>query len=201
MSYEFAPSTIMLATRCAVCRRALRDAKSVEVGMGPDCRQKHGYTEIEDASEEARTAANAIIHRAACYVRDEQVVAECCSALRLLGFVKVADRIEYRGKDAPAADTVTITEGTSDPLPAIYRYGRYLPARPGKPGVFVTCPYKPAAVADMRGIPGRYFVKATKQTFFPADQKPALWALLRRHYAGLTLVNPEGLRSTIPASR
>ena len=41
-SYLTAPATKMLATHCAVCARALVDAKSVELGIGPDCRKKYG---------------------------------------------------------------------------------------------------------------------------------------------------------------
>jgi hypothetical protein len=42
-NYEASPACILLATVCAVCGKALVDSKSVEAGMGPDCRGKHGY--------------------------------------------------------------------------------------------------------------------------------------------------------------
>jgi hypothetical protein len=45
MSYENAPATEMLATHCAICSRPLLDAVSVEIGIGPVCRQRHGYDE------------------------------------------------------------------------------------------------------------------------------------------------------------
>lgn len=35
-TYENAPATKMLATNCVVCGRALVDAVSVEMGIGPD---------------------------------------------------------------------------------------------------------------------------------------------------------------------
>jgi len=38
----------MLATHCAVCSRPLVDAASVEAGMGPDCRDRHGYDDPVD---------------------------------------------------------------------------------------------------------------------------------------------------------
>ena len=31
-------------SECCVCSRALRDAESVETGIGPICRKKYGYT-------------------------------------------------------------------------------------------------------------------------------------------------------------
>lgn len=190
MSYENAPSTHMLATRCAVCHRALRDALSVEIGMGPDCRKNHGYDEVEDASDEARTAANKLIHQCAVSLRDEAAVALHCAALRLMGFRKVADRIEYRGKDAPAGEVVTITEHELPGLPPKYiGRGRWLPARSGMAGYLVKAPYKPAAVAAFRTIPGRRWVAELKATFIPKDGRESLWNLLRDHYAGLTLVS------------
>lgn len=42
MSYEHAASTKLLATHCAYCGRPLRDADSVEMGMGPICRSRVG---------------------------------------------------------------------------------------------------------------------------------------------------------------
>lgn len=45
--YESAPATAMLATHCACCGRALLDATSVEAGIGPECRRKHGYGEAQ----------------------------------------------------------------------------------------------------------------------------------------------------------
>lgn len=47
-TYENAPATRMLATHCAVCSRPLVDAASVEAGMGPDCRDRHGYDDPVD---------------------------------------------------------------------------------------------------------------------------------------------------------
>jgi hypothetical protein len=47
MSYESAPATKLLATHCACCSRPLVDAVSVETGIGPDCRKKHGYTQAQ----------------------------------------------------------------------------------------------------------------------------------------------------------
>ena len=43
MSYLNAPGTKLIATRCACCARPLLDSQSVEIGMGPTCRKKHGF--------------------------------------------------------------------------------------------------------------------------------------------------------------
>lgn len=47
MTYEAAPATKMLAVDCACCRKELLDAKSVELGMGPVCRKKHGFDKAD----------------------------------------------------------------------------------------------------------------------------------------------------------
>lgn len=51
MSYETAPATIMLATQCACCRRPLVDAVSIETGMGPVCRKRHGFNAADTAAD------------------------------------------------------------------------------------------------------------------------------------------------------
>lgn len=43
-TYENAPATLMLATHCCVCGRPLLDSDSVEMGIGPTCRGKTGFT-------------------------------------------------------------------------------------------------------------------------------------------------------------
>lgn len=43
-NYENAPATKLLATHCACCGRSLLDAVSVEAGVGPECRKRHGYS-------------------------------------------------------------------------------------------------------------------------------------------------------------
>lgn len=63
-SYLNAPATELLATECAVCGRALVDAKSVESGIGPECRKKHGFE--APVSEEQRIAANRAVYEIAC---------------------------------------------------------------------------------------------------------------------------------------
>ena len=47
MSYESAPATAMLATHCAACGRPLLDADSVEAGLGPECRKRHGFAKAD----------------------------------------------------------------------------------------------------------------------------------------------------------
>lgn len=45
--YTASPACALVATRCACCNRELVDAESVERGMGPWCRKKHGYGAAE----------------------------------------------------------------------------------------------------------------------------------------------------------
>lgn len=53
--YENAPAAAMLATHCC-CGRPLLDAVSVEAGIGPDCRKKHGFDEAQTAPDWAAVA-------------------------------------------------------------------------------------------------------------------------------------------------
>lgn len=186
MSYENAPSTKMLATHCAICNRPLRDAISVEIGIGPVCRDTHGYNAEMDELADCREAANVIVHKIAAMRDDEQVRADGCAALRIMGFKKLPDRIEYRGKDAPAKVDITVVEYT---LPAVQLGRRWFPA---KTGFLVRSPYKPSATDAWRAVPGRVFVRHEKANFVPATSVEALRKLLREHHAGETCVGPNG---------
>jgi hypothetical protein len=117
MSYETAPSTALLATACALCGRPLRDAISVEAGVGPDCRKKYGYAEAQTAPDftaalscvgsdggrisesladalsngDARRAANILVHRAALEQSPYLV-----AAISALGFARLAEKLAER---------------------------------------------------------------------------------------------------------
>lgn len=181
MSYENAPATKMLATHCAVCSRPLLDSISVECGIGPVCRERHGWdAEVQALGEGAREAANVIVCHIAQAGTDEASRAAGCAALRLLGFKKLPERIEFRGKDAPAAGTVHVRLSSK------------------LTGYYVKAPYKPAAVEAWRSIRGRKWDGDAEENFVPTGSRAALWHLLRTHYAGLELTTDHGFSGPIP---
>lgn len=124
MSYENAPATKIVATQCAVCARPLLDAKSVELGIGPDCRAKHGF----DAAmpEEARQEANQIVYRIAARQNGIEVAREC-ERLRALGFDRLATRILERVASVHIVEAVA----DSDHNASIKRGSTYLRSVPG----------------------------------------------------------------------
>jgi hypothetical protein len=73
-TYEAAPATHLLATHCAVCNRALRDATSVERGVGPDCAEKYGYADASQACDESAVMV-AIVKLCAVNVQVAELVA------------------------------------------------------------------------------------------------------------------------------
>src|SRR5207248_1562513 len=80
----------MLDKKCAVCATPLLDAHSVEVGIGPTCREKYGYNIEVDAA--ARSEANRLVNLIA--ERQEGLdVAKACERLRELGFHTLAARV------------------------------------------------------------------------------------------------------------
>lgn len=163
--YENAPATRMVATYCAVCSLPLVEAKSVETGIGPVCREKYGYDVT--VAEEARDEANKIVYQIALD-QDGPFVAEGCNRLREMGFVKLADRILDR--TAPVAVAV---EGDR---------------------LVVTSAYDPAWVDALRGVPGRRWDRERKVNTVPVSARAALEALVVRMFPGRVTVWPEGAR-------
>ena len=99
MSYLNAKSTQLLASHCFVCGRALCDAKSVELGIGPVCRKKYTGGDI---SEEARTEANQLIYTASALygegatADDIEDVFKIADRLVFLGLPMLAERMAFR---------------------------------------------------------------------------------------------------------
>lgn len=130
LGYENAPATMMLATHCVCCGRALVDAVSVECGMGETCRTKHGFydatpltpvtkgpfgvgtPEVDGAvgtavdSNNLRRAANVLVHFAAANQRTTAAVLAGWR-VRQLGFDRLSTAILRRN----AAIEITVADG------------------------------------------------------------------------------------------
>lgn len=97
MGYEEAPSTKMLFQHCLVCGRPLRDAVSVESGVGPKCRERIGMVVDGELSPE-RQACNKLIHEASVCVLENRPsdLFEIIRQIHQLSFSKVAEVISER---------------------------------------------------------------------------------------------------------
>lgn len=167
MSYENAPATKMLATHCAICGRPLLDAKSVEIGIGPTCREKYGYSALKDMTEETRAEANKLIHTIALD-QDGPAVIPSITRLMELGVVEVVKAIIDR------VAVVKIAQAQD---------GTYA----------VKAPYSEQAIAAMKQIQGRRWDKDTKTNRFPAASKQALFVMLCEAYPNAMGCGPKGM--------
>lgn len=188
----------MLATHCACCGRPLCDANSVELGIGPVCRKTHGFDEAQsepnfDAAcvlcdsltergvittataqseinkRDARKSVNALVH-AAALVQGQRSAAEIAQCISALGYTLVA------GKIASWSGAVSVH------------------AVDGK--LQVHTPFSADASNAWRFLGGR-FDRKTKTRTIDNDKRAQLWNLLRRFFAGETIVTDSGV-STIP---
>jgi len=171
-TYEAAPATALVATHCALCGRPLVDAESVERGIGPVCADKYG---AQAGPSEDRVIANRLIWEIAAKPAANDVPAKV-SALRTLGYVRVADRIAERLvpdmgtiRVAYEGDRLTIDpEGLSDNA-----FG--------------------ALLAVLRNVPGRRWERDRKINTVPVSQKRALWDALRSKMpAGVAIESDKG---------
>lgn len=172
MSYENAPSTLMLATHCAICARPLRDAKSVDLGIGPDCRRKYGFD--AEIPEEARVEANKIIHALALHRggqadRGPTYPPEAIARVRELGLPTLASILTERM-------AVVSVKKLDD----------------GRIGVH--SPYSEEAVSAFRAVPGRMWAGEGKMNTYPDERtvKAQLWATIKRLYRGELVSLPDG---------
>jgi len=165
MGYENAKSTKLLASNCCVCARLLRDAKSVELGIGPVCRSRYGYD--LDVSEDARVQANVLVYTVA---RTQEMSADQYVTLLSLGFSVLANKLKDRLLESAGQVTVT-TEGT-----------RWL---------IVDAPYNADALPAWRRI--GTWESATKTRRVAVSNKAKLWALLQEFHNGCELTSDKGI--------
>jgi len=167
--YENAPATVMLATHCAVCARPLVDSVSVETGIGPDCRKKHGYG--AEVSEVARTEGNAIVHAiAADPDMSREALAAAVARLRAIGFETLASVITTRRMGKPEIEITAANDGR----------------------LAVRTPFNPDALPAWRSIPGRAWDGSAKVNTVPASARARVWALLKAFHAGAVGIGPQG---------
>lgn len=189
--YADSPAAALVATLCACCSTALVDAVSVETGIGPVCRKKHGFAAAQGApvwqdvrvwldafnadlaperciglaDGDERHLANKIVHRIAVEQKGARV-ADLVNALRALGFLKLAERITKR------LVTIRITvEGDE---------------------LVIKTPYAPEAVAAFRQVPGRRWDEERQVNRVSACERQRVWRLLRAFFAGRSALGPTG---------
>lgn len=186
-AYENAPATKMIAVFCACCAKALVDAVSVETGVGPECRKKHGFANAAGPADwdaafralegvldtlpegweaDAHKVSNVLVHRIACDQTGPFVVART-NALRALGYTTLAARIAKR------LSTISIVED-GDVLK-------------------VKTPFEVSAVEIMRRAPGRYVGKGVREVPNNDAAKRALFGVLRQAYPKAVVDGPKGV--------
>lgn len=163
MSYETAPATELVATHCCACGKPLVDAKSVEMGIGPVCRKKHGFD--MPVAESVRKQANALVYQIAAAPQGLECLQKIAQ-VRELGFEVLADRLESR----VATVRVMVVEGR----------------------VRIVTPYNADFVAGIKKIKGRKWHKAEKVWSFPLQARAALWSVLQGTFDGALAIGPKG---------
>jgi hypothetical protein len=169
MGYETAPGTEMLATHCACCGKELLDAISVETGMGPTCREKHGLPDTLD--ELTRRKANKLVY----IIAMDQTgpgVDKAIAELKALGCDKIVKRIQNRvyGKKRVV---INVREDDSE------RFD-------------VASPYNEEFVYRVKRIYGRRWDGENKVNHFPLDKWSRVWELIADCYKGKLMESPKG---------
>jgi hypothetical protein len=182
-SYTCDPNTTRLATHCVLCQRPLRDAVSVNLGIGPICREGLGLDNVDPLH---RVAANRAIHRAGLACMDPaadavQTVLACADEVETYGLTNLAAKIRDRYIHVQVwRQTVNVTRWdprtrTSTVLDATHEV------------VCVRTPYSPEANLNRAEyLRGARPVKVDKDFHWevPADCQRGLLGWLARNWGG-----------------
>lgn len=170
--YVNAPATKMLATHCVCCGRALVDAISVQLGIGPECRQNDG-----GISADVQAQANELVYKASIAAQNGEIstVKGYAEQIKALGLDKLADKVGRRFRNAERNTEIVLTlEGEYYKVETPFRRGA-----------------KEEFIAAWRAIPGRRYKDGAN--FVPVVQKKALFELLKQFFAGKIGNGPKGL--------
>jgi len=185
----------LVATHCACCGRQLKDATSVDFGVGPICRGKYLYedalpvtkeildetrsiVEKELASEirgyvwsrlvndDSRAAANHLVKFVAVHQKDA-VSMPALRILKVMGYTELVERVEKRIK---AAILITVSDDE----------------------VTIESPYNRDFVDAVRAIKGRRYNREDKTWSVPKTGKRDLWSAMLNHFEGSLGKGPKG---------
>lgn len=185
-----------IATTCCVCGIGLKDATSIEFGIGPVCRRKYRYEDALPISPEtaeqvaqyalhhfpaefndklapallrddSRRAANLLVYFASA--EQGEAAVHSARALRILGYVELAERIEKR------------------------LVGVHLTRKDGK--IAVASEFSELFIAEVKRLGGRWSGKPEKVWLLPEtpETAAALWDALKRAYPGAVAIGPKGV--------
>lgn len=185
----------LVATHCACCGRPLKDATSVEFGVGPICRGKYLYEDALPVSNEtldkvrtlvnsdldssvrsyvwnrlvnddSRAAANHLVKFIAVHQKD----AESMPALRILKLMGYADLVARVEKRIKAAILIEVKDRM----------------------VTIESPYNPEFVKAVRAIKGRKYNRENKTWSVPVTAKKSLWSAMLQNFSGSLGKGPKG---------
>lgn len=170
MSYENAPATQALNTHCRRCKRPLLDATSVQLGIGPECRQKWGISVELLGNDEANKL---IAHTMRNTTTSAEVVANI-KALEELGFSSVASKL------GQSISQITVERDNENK------------------GFLLAVPFRAdfGLIMKQSGVKGAYFKKeAQKRWFVPFASAKALFTALKKAYPDHIGYGSQGLFS------
>lgn len=187
----FTGSHNMLATRCGICGQPLRDPVSVELGIGPICRDQADFKEGIDPAAYER--AKVIVFRLELFATAERLspmdAMVASDELQTLGFGKLADVILKRNA------RVVITDLAAVPAVERTEFAAAIPAQPASFRVkvpadqFAAWELKRAGAAvevDKRGKVTGFRFEAV------AGKRGAVWSIIERRFRGVLGVGPRG---------
>lgn len=211
MSYENAPATILLATHCACCGRPLVDAASVETGIGPDCRKRHGFVEAQ-GDPDWPAVESALDGCPVGTILFPSGVAAVEASWRLGGLEtrRVANQLVYLVAQAAsglghgpalifAAVTALRALGFTKLAGVLSKRIAKVQIEERDGRLFVATPFTPDVVKGFRIVPGRRWEKKEKLNSFPSAERRRLFAVLRRCFPGVVAVGPKGFFILEPA--
>lgn len=214
MSHEMSPVAQVMPVRCIACGRILVDATSVEIGVGPECRENLG---IPEGLHIGPMQADAV--RLALQGLGDRAMAERLEEAMAYGGRKAANALTYHlarlmqdGVAVPDAHAMShilallgypaFAERVQERLATYEARAQKRAPKAKKPRVFIEAgadntltlvtPYDEAFVAAIRALSGRKWHAATKAWSIPVAHKPAVWTLLQAHFAGVWAEGPKG---------
>jgi len=189
MSYQNAIQTKMMDTYCVCCGKPIVDSRSIEIGMGPDCREQYDG----NIPEETREGANKLVFAAAQAAQGGRVsdVLNIADAIESVGLPKVAEKIRER--------FAAIAENPETAVNVKIRI------KEEGDRLVVETPFKRSMkdefIQAMRNIPGRQYDRKRGFNTIPATSKAALWVFLNEFFPGVWGVGPKGAFRVPPKSK
>ena len=179
---------------CALCGQPLKDATSVQAGVGPWCRKKYKYEDAIELSADIIAKCEHLVEFGADFVQAIQDNDSRQAANILCRWIALwVNKARCHDKTVRAIQTLQVMGYDLLAQRTTKRLCKKWSIEPDGDYYAISYPFNPTWSDTLRGFRGSYFNKDKRCWMVPKNHRKALWAALGKAHKNTFIKGPQGI--------